>query len=104
MLKKDGLYKKYLLRRDQISKKQYHKIRNMYFHLIKLKKQEFYQTKFKNFSSNVKKTWQYINSLLGRTLLNSATSSFFINGKKTCDPLLIANEVMTISLTLLLIW
>ena len=53
---------------------------------------EFYQKKFKNFYNNVKKTWQYINSLLGRTSLNSATSSFFINGKKTCDPLPIANE------------
>ena len=64
----------------------------MYFHLIQLKKIEFYQKKFKNFYNNVKKTWQYINSLLGRTSLNSATSSFFINGKKTCDPLPLANE------------
>ena len=64
----------------------------MYFHLIQLKKIEFYQKKFKNFYNNVKKTWQYINSLLGRTSLNSATSSFFINDKKTCDPLPIANK------------
>ena len=64
----------------------------MYFHLIRLKKIEFYQKKFKNFCNIVKKTWQYINSLLGKTSLNSATSSFFINGKKTCNSLLIANE------------
>ena len=44
MLKKDRLYKKYLPRRDHNSKNQYHTIRNMYFHLIKLKK-EFYQKK-----------------------------------------------------------
>ena len=86
-LKKDRLYKKYFLRRDLTSKNQYHKIRNMYFHLIQLNKIEFYQKK-----KIVKKTWQYINSLLGRTSLNSATSSFFINGKKTCDSALIANE------------
>ena len=43
MLKKDKLYKKYLLRRNQTSKNQYHEIGNLYLHLIKLKKQEFYQ-------------------------------------------------------------
>ena len=45
MLKKDKLCKKYLLRHDQISKNQYHKIKNKYFHLIKLKNKEFYQKK-----------------------------------------------------------
>ena len=34
MLKKDRLYKKYLLWRDLTSKNQYHKKRNKYFHLI----------------------------------------------------------------------
>ena len=63
----------------------------MYFRLIQLNKIVL-SKKFKNFHNNIKKTWQYINSLLGRTSLNSATSSFFINGKKTCDSLLIANE------------
>ena len=61
MLKKDRLSKKYLLRRDLTSKNQYHKTRSMYFHLIQLKKIEFYQKNFKNFHNNVKKTWQYIN-------------------------------------------
>ena len=34
-----------------------------------------------------------INSRLGKTSLDSTTSSFFINGKKTCDSMLIANDL-----------
>ena len=49
MLKKDRLYKKYLLRRDLISKNQYHKIRNKYFHLIQLKKKSFIKKSSRTF-------------------------------------------------------
>ena len=47
MLKKDRSYKKYLSRRDQASKTRHQKIRNQYFHLIRVKK-KFYLQKFKN--------------------------------------------------------
>ena len=43
MLKKDRIYKKYLCKRDETSKSLYLKIRNHYFHLVKVKKKEFYQ-------------------------------------------------------------
>ena len=48
MLKKDRIYKKYLCKRDETFKSLYLKIRNRYFHLVKVKKKEFYQKKFLN--------------------------------------------------------
>ena len=91
MLKKDRSYKKFLSRRNQASKTRYQKIRNRYFRLISVKKKQFYLQKFKNLHKNLTKIWQYINNLLGRGRSSSATSTFCINGKTTCDPTLIAN-------------
>ena len=66
-------------------KSKYQKARNLYFHLVNLKKTEYYQSKFHQYKSNIKKTWQCINYLLGKSQ-TSKSNLFNINyNKKLVD-------------------
>ena len=42
-IKKNYLYKRYLINKTVYAKSNYHKIRNKYFHLLEQKKQNYYQ-------------------------------------------------------------
>ena len=69
MLKKDRICKKYLSQHDETSKIMYLKIRNHCFHLVKVKKKEFYQKTILNLRHDFKQTWFCIDNLLERTKL-----------------------------------
>ena len=92
MLKKNRIYKKYLCKRDETSDSLYLKIRNPYFHLVKVKKKEFYQKKVLNLRHDFKKTWFCIYNVFGRTKLNGAAGSFCYNGELINNPVDIANK------------
>ena len=73
-------------------KLKYQKARNLYFHLVNLKKTEYYQSKFHQYKSNIKKTWQCINYLLGKS--QTSKSNLFninYNEKLRNDPVEISN-------------
>ena len=65
--------------------------RNLYYKAVKEKKQAFYKTKFQMHKRDIKGTWWYINSLLGkRSKSNGITLS--INGSEINDPQSVANH------------
>ena len=94
--KKDRLHKKYIQKNNLLAKEKYLKIRNQYFHLIKQKKREYFKNKFKNYKHDIKKTWQTINEILGRTKANiSKTNCILEAGKMIYEPKEIANTFNT---------
>ena len=92
--KKDRLHKKFMATGCTEIKSKYQKARNLYFHLVNLKKTEYYQSKFHQYKWNIKKTWQCINYLLGKSQ-TSKSNSFNINYNKKLvhvnDPVEISN-------------
>ena len=90
--KKDRLHKKFMATGCTKIKSKYQKARNLYFHLVNLKKTEYYQSKFHRYKWNIKKTWQCINYLLGKSQ-TSKSNSFNINYNKKLvnDPVEISN-------------
>ena len=90
--KKDRLHKKFMGTGCTEIKSKYHKARNLYFHLVNLKKTEYYQSKFHQYKSNIKKTWQCINYLLEKS--QTSKSNFFninYNKKLVNNPVEISN-------------
>ena len=71
--KKDKLYKRYIIRKDEASKNTYHKYRNFYFRCVNDKKKNYFTKKFYSLRQDIKKTWNCINYLLGRSA-NSRTN------------------------------
>ena len=66
--KKNVLYKKYIASKTPHAKNNCNEIRNKYFHLIEIKKQNFYKQLLFTQKYNIKKkTWKVINSILGKT-------------------------------------
>ena len=76
------------------AKKKYIKVKNQYFHLIKRKKKEYYKNKFTNYQNNIKKTWQTINEILGRSKYNTNKINCLSKvGKDIYEPTEIANTL-----------
>ena len=75
------------------AKEKYNKVKNQYFHLIKRKKKEYYKNKFTNYQNNIKKTWQTINEILGRSKNNTKINCLSKTGKDIYEPTEIANTL-----------
>ena len=76
------------------AKEKYIKVKNQYFHLIKRKKKEYYKNKFTNYQNNIKKTWQTINEILGRSKNNTnKINCLSKTGKDIYEPTEIANTL-----------
>ena len=60
------------------------------------KKNEYFKNKFKKYKHDIKKTWQTINEILGRTKANiSKTNCILEAGKMIYEPKKIANTFNT---------
>ena len=64
--------------------------RNLYYRAVKEKKQAFYKTKFQMHKCDIKGTWRYFNSLLGKRSKSIGTT-LLINGSEVNDPQSVAN-------------
>ena len=73
-------------------KSKYHKVRNLYFHMINTCKKEYFRTKFDQYKCDMKKSWQCINYLLGKSSApQSANFSLNHQGASIKDPIKISN-------------
>ena len=52
-------------------------------------------TKIEQCKSNIKKPWNILNEVLGRTKRDTTSEFFIIDQEKICDPKLIANHFNT---------
>ena len=90
--KKDRLHKKFMDTGCTEIKSKYQKAKNLYFHLVNLKKTEYYWSKFRQYKSNIKKTWQCINYLLGKSQISkSDLFNMNFNKKLVNNPVEISN-------------
>ena len=89
---KNRLYKKYLLKKTPVSKHEFNKIRNKYFHVLKEKKKSHFEKIFQQHKSNIKETWKIINKLLGKTKTSHCSSLNIDNNQLSTDKLAIANH------------
>ena len=88
----NGLYKQQL-GKDKAHKHtiKYLKYRSIYRKLKRLTKQTYYNTVFKEYRFNAKKTWNVINNLIGRTNDKSSISDTFkVEGTQITNPNTIA--------------
>ena len=63
--------------------------------LIRKLKRQYMATKFEQCKSNLKKTWNILNEVLGRTKRDTTSEFFIIDQEKISDPKLIANYFNT---------
>ena len=92
--KKDRLYKKFMATGCTEIKSKYYKARNLYFHLVNLKKTEYHKSKFHQYKSNIKKTWQCFGDKLFTWKCQTPKSNLFninYNKKLVNDPVEISN-------------
>ena len=75
---------------NEKNKSKYAQIRNYYDRLVKNKKQAYIQSKLVENKKNLKKTWQIINQLLGKSKVKTK-NQFFINNELICDDAEISN-------------
>lgn len=72
---------------DDISHIEYKKYRNLYNSVKRRAKQDYYNSQFVKYYNNSRKTWSFLNNLIGKTKKDSAPSSYFlINDKPVTDP------------------
>ena len=74
MKEKGKLFKKYIAKKSIVVKAKYKEVRNKYFHSIQEKKEAFFPSILEKHKRNIKKTWQTINFLLGKTKNHGCTS------------------------------
>ena len=94
--KKGRFHNIYIQKNNLLAKEKYLKIRNQYYHLIKQKKKEYFMNKFKKYKHDIKKTWQTINEILGRTKANINKTNCVLKAEKCIfEPKEIANTFNT---------
>ena len=92
MLSKKGkVFKIYMHQKTSHTKEAFTKIRNYYFRCFRIKKQEYYRTKFAKYKSDIRSTWRSINFLLGKAKSNEC-SSWKIHNNVINGPAEIANN------------
>ena len=91
MKEKDKLFKKYISKKSTLAKAKYKEARNKYFHRIQEKKEAFFASILEKQKHNIKKTWQTINILLGKTKNHSCTS-LSIHGELSTNDAKIADH------------
>ena len=86
------LYKKYLQHPTQYRENVYKRYRNYVTLKLRQAKSEFYYDKFNDIKDNARKTWQCINTLLGKNKNKSAcVESVKLNGEIVTDKEVIAS-------------
>ena len=88
---KEKLLKQYMTNKTSRTKALFTQARNLYYRAVKEKKQAFYKNKFQMHKCDIKGTWRYINSLLGKRSKSNGIT-LLINGTEVNDPQLVANH------------
>ena len=60
--------------------------------LIRKPKRKYIATKFDEHKSNIRRTWQLINDVMGRDKKDATSDVFIINREEISDPKIIANH------------
>ena len=60
--------------------------------LIRKLKRQYMATRFEQCKSNIKKTWNILNVVLGRAKRDTTSESFIIDQQEISDPKLLANH------------
>ena len=81
--KKNRLYKKLILKTNQLKQQQYKIYRNKLNHLIRNKKRLFFENKFEVAKTDIKKTWNLVNEIINkREAKPSSPPSFIVDMKR----------------------
>ena len=88
---KNKLYKKFISNPTTSNSSKYKKFRNKLNSTIKLTKANYYRDKFNSAKTNIKNTWNIINSLLNKNCHTNIPPKLNCGGQPTSDPTVIAN-------------
>jgi hypothetical protein len=89
---RNTLYKTFLKHPNDTNKTKYIKYRNKLTQLIKISNKNYYTNKFNLYKSNIKYTWNTINSVLGKSSKPPNPSYFHDGPTKLSDPGCISNR------------
>ena len=89
--KKFYLFK--LFRQNQITYHDYAYYANKLKELLKLLQMRYHRTQLKKYSSNIRKKWNYLNAMAGRTSYREVISEIVKNGVTETEPLNIASNL-----------
>ena len=88
---KNKVYRRYCHSPTENNKRKYVQLRNYTNKLLKLARKDYYKMKFYAIKGNMKKTWQLINGILGKS--HNALPNFInVNGKQISNSKDIANH------------
>jgi hypothetical protein len=91
--RKHKLYIKQLKQPIVANIQSYKSFRNKLNHVMRISERNYYQDKIKEYRSNLRKSWQIINSVINRKKRNYIKNDFMkINDIRTDDPKLIADH------------
>ena len=88
---KHKLYSRFLKNPSAINEKIYKQYRNILTNVIRQTKSDYFKNKFQQNKSDIKKTWDTINSLLKKSKTRNSSTSINCNGRLSKDPVEIAN-------------
>ena len=90
--KKEKLYKKFIKNPSDSNSLNYKSYRNKLNKLIRITEKNYYTEQFLEATSNMKKTWKIIKSLISKNNFGTITESFVANGVTITDKALIVNK------------
>ena len=93
--KKNKLYKTYLKIKTEKCKKKYLLYKNKLTHILRVAKKQYFIKLFSDLKGNMKKTWEQINSILGKTKKSTMISEIVYDNRKLKSNRHIANAFNT---------
>ena len=91
MKKKNRLYKLYLKNRTEYRKSAYKRVRNKVVDMIKHAKKEYYKNQLSKAKGNMSKTWNVINTALGKDNKKTNINKIVVENKCVTDEKAIPN-------------
>ena len=89
---RNKLYRTYIKSPTINNKHNYVKYRNKLTHLIRISCKQHFTNKFSSYKSNIKKTWQTINNILGKNVSKRVPTFFTDCNSKVTDPFEITSK------------
>ena len=99
-LEKSNLYKRYRNSGSDADKDKYKNYKKNLEHLLNTAEKTYYHDKFKCLCGDLRKTWKLIGDLTGKTQRESIVDSFIVDGVTITDKHVIVENLIIISLIL----
>ena len=90
---KAKLYKNFKRSGLKVDKLRYLTYLTKLLKILRIAETTYYAEKFRSLSTNLKKTWSLLNTIINKNHISDLTNPFLINGSLTTNPIIIADKL-----------